>query len=483
VDKVIYLAENNLLVYDNGKIEVKDIKREKGFIGSVVKSNDLISFTFKLPKTGSEQELKIESEIKFYEEAGLDMSKRYQVIYINRELEQEKDTVLVEAIAIEEEHIKKVFKNRIEKIKYIDYLTPQFLIFKEFYNFTKIKPKIDAFVYLDKDNSFVAIYKNGEYLYSKNLNSLNLLLKQLNMSYEEFIELSQTKGLDKESYSDEEVEKIEVLDRFFSEFFMKINNILMYGKSVFYIDSIDRIYFYTPFKIKNIDRFNDFWNLSGVEFNELVISKDMEINQLDLLGLYYIKNNYDLDKYNFKIFNRPPPFYKTEVGKYSIFALLVLSLFVVDYYYRISIEDKLNNDISKLKSILNKKEKKAKKEAIKLQVLEKKYNHLLKIKSGITSDIKFFIESVKLANKIVNKPKISSDFIVFSELLKLNHLRTLSIEENDSKIVISVYTNKNNRKNIGIFMNDLLLNGFKNVKTKEILLKDNLYISEIGVLK
>jgi hypothetical protein len=83
----------------------------------------------------------------------------------------------------------------------------------------------------------------------------------------------------------------------------------------------------------------------------------------------------------------------------------------------------------------------------------------------------------------VNKPKISSDFIVFSELLKLNHLRTLSIEENDSKIVISVYTNKNNRKNIGIFMNDLLLNGFKNVKTKEILLKDNLYISEIGVLK
>jgi hypothetical protein len=95
VDKVLYLTKNNLLVYDNGKIEVKEIKREKGFIGSVVKFNDLISFTFKLPKKESEQELKIEAEIKFYEEAGLDMSKRYQVIYIYRELEQENDTILV----------------------------------------------------------------------------------------------------------------------------------------------------------------------------------------------------------------------------------------------------------------------------------------------------------------------------------------------------------------------------------------------------
>jgi ribosomal protein L22 len=409
------------------------------------------------------------------------MSKRYQVIYIYRELEQENDTILVEAIAIEEEHIKKVFKNRIEKLKYIDYLTPQFLIFKEFYHITNIKPKIDAFVYLDEDTSFVAIYKDGEYLYSKSLNPLNLLLKQLNMSYKEFIELAQTKGLDKDSYEENELEKSELIDRFFSEFFMKINNILMYGRSVFYIDSIDRIYFYTPFKIKNIDTFNDFWNLSGVEFNELVIDENIKINQIDLLGLYYVKNNSDINQYNFKIFNRPPPFYKTEFGKYSIFVFLVLSLFGADYYYRMSVENKLNSDISKLKTILNKKETKARKEKIKLQALEKKYNHLLKIKSGIRDNIKFFTESVKLANKIINKPKVSNDFVLFSKLLKLNHLRTLSIDENETKIVISVYTNKNNRKNIGRFMNDLLSNGFKNVETNEILLKDNLYISEVGV--
>jgi len=478
--KTIYLSKDKLLIYENDKIEIEEIKKENGFIGSTVKFGDLVTYSFKLPKSLSEQELKIESEIKFYEESGLDMSKKYQVVYINREIAEE-DSILVEAIAVEEEYIKKVFKDRIEKIKYLDYLTPQFLIFKEFYNTTKIEPKKDAFVYLDRETSFVAIYKDGEYLYSKSLTSLNPLLKNLGVAYDDFVKLVGEKGLDKESYAEDEIEKSELIDRYFSEFFMKINNILMYGRSVFYLDGIDRIYFYTPFKIKNIESFNDFWNLSGVEFKKLVINEEIDVNQVDLLSLYYLLNISDVNQYNFKIFNRPPPIYKTEIGKFSIFMLLVIAIFGGDFYYRMSIEDKLQSDVTKLKSILSKKEAKARVEKIRLDALQKEYDKTLKVQAGIRDKIKFFSESVNLANKIVKAPKVSDDFVLLSKLLKNDNLQTLSIDRNEMEILVKIYTNKSNRKNIGKFMKDLLKSGFDSVHTKEIMLEDNTYVSEIGI--
>jgi hypothetical protein len=482
VSKTLYLNKDNILVYENDKIDIKEIKKDSGFIGSTVKFSDLITYSFKLPKSYSAQDLKIESEIKFYEEAGLDMSKKYQVIYINREISQE-DSILIEAIAVEEEHIKKVFKERLEKVKYLDYLTPQFLVFKEFYSLTDTKPKKDAFVYLDNETSFVAIYKEGEYLYSKSLNSLNPLLKNLGTSYEDFIDLVENKGLDKESYEEDKIEKSELIDRYFSEFFMKINNILMYGRSVFYLDGIDRIYFYTPFNIKNIESFNDFWSLSGVEFKKLVINEDIKANQVDLLALHYMRNIPDVNQYNFRVFNRPPPIYKTEVGKYSIFMLLIISIFGGDYYYRTTIENGLNSDISKLKSILSKKEAKAKQEQLKLKTLEKQYNDTLKVQTGVKDKIKFFSESVDFVNKTIKTSKVSDDFIVLSKLLKNNNLQTLSIDRNESELSVIVYTSENNRKNIGKFMNDVLKSGFNSVNTKEIVLKDNTYISEIGISK
>jgi hypothetical protein len=481
LSKTIYLNQDNILVYENDNIEVKDIKKEVGFIGSTVKFSDLISYTLKLPKSYSAQELKVESEIKFYEEAGLDMSKKYHVIYIHREIEQE-DNILIEAIAVEEEHISKVFKDRIEKIKYVDYLTPQFLVFKEFYSLKKIKPKKDAFVYLDNGTSFVAIYKDGEYLYSKSLNSLTPLLKNLGTSYHDFIDLVENKGLDKESYEEDEIEQSELIDRYFSEFFMKINNILMYGRSVFYLDGIDRIFFYTPFKIKNIESFDEFWNLSGVEFTKLSVNDNLNVNQVNLLALHYLNNISDKNEYNFKVFQRPPPIYKTEVGKYSMFAILVLSLFFGDYYYKTTIEDELNGDIKKLNSILNKKEQVAKQEQLKLTLLENKYNESLKKEKEIKDRIKFFTESIAFVENAMKAPKPSKDFVLLSKLLKNNSLKTLSIDRSDNNMSINVYTDKNNRKNVGKFMNDLLNNGFSNVDTKEILLQEKeVYISEIGI--
>ena len=482
MSKVLYLGINNILAYEDDKIEIQDIKKSNEFIGSVVKFNDLITYSFKLPKSYSEQELKIESEIKFYEEANLDMSKKYYVIYINRELSQE-ENILIEAVAVEEENIRRVFKDRIEKVKYIDYLAPQFFVFKEFYPVTKTEPKRDAFVYLDKETSFVTIYENGEYLYSKSLNSLNILLKSLKLSYDEFIELAKEKGLDKESYKEEESEQAIFIDKFFSEFFMKINNILMYGRSVFYLDGIDRIYFYSPFEIKNIDTFKDFWNLSGVEFNKLVVNEELKVNQVDLLALYYIKNLEDKNQYNFNIFERPPPIYKTEVGKLSIFMVLVLCLFGGDYYYRTTIINPLKRDVSKLQAVLNEREEKSNTERAKLNFLQTKYDSALKKENEMNDKIKFFSETIKLTNKIIEEPKVSDEFVLLSKLLKNNSLKVFSIDKNSTKFLIQVYATKQDRKNIGEFMNDALNSGFGFVSTKDILLKDNKYISKIGLSK
>ena len=466
---VIYIKNLNECIKDNLK-KSECIFNKKDIITSNISIKDVITYTFKLPLSTPKEALKSEAEIQFFENAGLDLSKKYKTDYLIKEIKEE-ETYLIEAIAIEEDKLKEKFNPIIEKTKHIDFISLDVLSFGEFYNLYQKESKRDAFVYLDNNHSFIAIYKNGEYLYSKTLPDLNVLLKKIGLEYDKFLELISTKGVNKEKYETEEFLIANEIDSFFSEYFMSINNRLSYGKNIFYLDNIDNIYFYTPFKIEGADSLKNFWELTGINFERISLK---DINFLDELIYNYNKNHYE-DGENFSIFPPLPKFYQLKT--FQLFAVIIGTMLVFlgqggyIYYQNIRIQSKidyLNNQIKIKQTKLNKLQ------TINRIVINKK-NYIQKEINEIETNMQTLKKQLTIALEITNSPKRNRDLILISKLLIKYHLKSYNLLIDKNSFKVAIYTTTKNRENISNFMNALISKGYKNVFTNRIESIDNQY--------
>jgi len=478
---LIYINENTFLKKTDSTIEKLDkLKVEKNdIITSTLSIKDVITYTFKLPLSTPKDQLDTTCDIQLYENAGLDLNKQYKHFYIKKELENE-NVYLIEALAIEEDLLKSKFANIIEKTNYIDYISLSFLTFSEFYNLYEKETKRDAFVYLDNNQSFIAVYENGEYLYSKTLNPLKPLLKSLDLTYDKFIQLMDTKGVNKENYDLDDFLMANEVDKFFSDYFMSINNRISYGKSIFYLDNVDNIYFYTPFNIKDINTLKDFWELSGVNFE---VIKNEEINLLDKLAVYYNENHYK-DKINFSIFPKPPKFYKTKTFQLVMVILLSFGIFGADFAYRTYQNQQIQTTINNVAKQLKTKQSKLHKLQTINKIVINKMNSYNKEISKIHSAIEHIKKVLQTSLILTNQQKLSKELLIISNLLKKNHLYTFKIDKNDKIFEIGVYTTIKNRKYIAHFMNDLLKYNYQNIQTDNIqIINNTIYTSIIRFSK
>jgi len=470
---VIYIKNLNECIKDNTKIGCNFDKKD--ILTSSISIEDVITYTFKLPLSTPKEALKSEAEIQFFENAGLDLSKKYKTDYLIKEIKEE-ETYLIEAIAIEENKLKEKFNPIIEKTKHLDFISLDVLSFKEFYPLYEKEAKRDAFVYLDNEKSFISIYKDGEYLYSKTLPNLNNLLKKIGLDYDKFLELISTKGVNKEKYETEEFLIANEIDSFFSEYFMSINNRISYGKNIFYLDNIDNIYFYTPFKIEGIDSLKNFWELTGINFERVPLK---DINLLDEVIYNYNKNNYE-DGINFSIFPPPPKFYQLKTFQLAMVVLVTLLIFGGNggyiYYQNMQIKskiDSLNKQIKIKQSKLNRLK------TINSVIINKK-TKIEKEINEIETNMQTLKKQLTKALQIVNLPKRNKDLILISKLLQKHHLKSYKIFINKTSFEVSIYTTTKNRGNISDFMNALISKGYKNVFTNAIQsINNSYYLSKV----
>jgi len=467
--------DNTIIKLDTLEVSKKDI------ITSSLELKHTISFTFKLPKSIPEEELLSEAEIYFYENAGLNLNKEYIIDFIIKELPQE-ESYLIEAIAVDQSILQEKCKPILEKTKYIDFISFMPFTFEVFYNLYNKKPKRDTFIYLDETLSFINVFENGKYVYSKTMSSLNSLLKSLQLDIKEFKEILKNKGLDKESYDPEEFIIASEIEQFFSKYFMDVNNRLSYGANIFYLEPIENIYFYTPFEIKGIESLKDFWQIHNISFE--VIPPNEQINLLDKLAIIYNEKNYQTAK-NFSIFPRPAKFYKTKTFLVVMSFLLSISAvgahFGYEYYQIQNLkqkEKKLNKKLNKTKSLLNRLKTKNK------IILEKLSNYNSKI-HAINSEISHTKKLLEKSLEIINKPKTYDDFIILSNLLHNNKLRVLKILKNeDGSFTLEVYTKSKYRDNIAKFMYELTQYNYKNIRSNSVReVNNHYYISEIRFIK
>lgn len=275
--KYIDPFNESIISYDGKKFGIDTNK--KSYVGSRVAYSDIILHSFKIESSASDEEIANSAEIKMYEEAGLDLDKKYKITFVKKELEFE-EAYLIEAIALEEARIQERLESVLEKTSFIDYLAIPFLTFKTLYTNKIIAPQNDIFIYLGLHGSFLAIYSDGKYLSTKSLLSIEEMTKKLanagvDMTPETLKKHLTEKGVDASAYERGETVLYNELENIFSEIFTKVNDVVLYNRSVFGFEKIDRIFLSMQTgRIKGLKDFIQSFGFTDVKLHDFNLFKE-----------------------------------------------------------------------------------------------------------------------------------------------------------------------------------------------------------------
>jgi len=472
--KVVYLAKDKIYVNENGRVVKKELGYEKGVITAALKYKHILNITFKLPKNIDKDMLEAEAEKYVFTESSLDYTKEYKINFFFKEYD---DFYNVEAFVVEVDVLKKEYEKYLKTYKFIDFITAKPFVFEAYYDITKLPKKRDVFIFLNEEDAFLSCFVNGEFVFVKSLNKLSSLAKQLNLDIKETIELLSKKGLIEENY--EERVQLEIVESFFSQFFMKVNNLLSYANSYYRIDNIERMFFYSPFKIEGFfERYAEFWNLSGVEFKEYKVNTDYD--SFDYTAVIYNSKHYKNESENFSIFPRPIPFYKTQTGILTGLILAVMLAGGVDAFFRYQTLKEQESYIAKLNSQLSRQKKQIK----NLKNLIKKYDKEIALLADKNQKLKSQIDNI--AQKIDYLHSIQMKRLTANELadlvfeLKKYHLKLLSFSKENSHISLSIISDFDNSADVANFMRGMYKRGYKNVTLSKIQNYNGIYVSEVS---
>lgn len=429
------------------------------FITSYVNNKDIISTTVHLSRSIPEEDVSDILDIKAYEELGLDQANTYIISSI--EVESEGEDRKYHIFVAEPESLDELYLPIKEESKYIDLIVPAPLLYKSLYTKEILQDNAaHCFVYLTQKDAFVTIYSNGQYLYSK---SIEYSLEQI---YDKYCESIGEKVDEKEFYTILESEGLKTTNndyqqnfmKIFAEVFITINDIIIYAKRAFNLDSIDQMFIGSEKgPIIGLDDYSQNYlglHSSDFNFNYNVASDEWYTDQLQYLMLLssfdYMEDESSL--VNLTMYPRAPSFVHRASGQFiiSTFAAISLSLayplvYLVGSYvndakiYALTIENnKLTSESNKYKKILSEKKSQIKILDEKIKVLSDKYNGKVKtlttiydkkvnyrLKSGIFHTIaeelnqfEVNVDMLKSENDKLWLSLVSTDDRKFTEVIK-----------------------------------------------------------------
>ncbi|CAA6809005.1 MAG: FIG00470756: hypothetical protein [uncultured Sulfurovum sp.] len=351
---------------------------DKNYTISYVTNKDMIIASLDTGHSLSEDELEGYFYEKAYEELGLDEEKEYLIDYQKRD--NHDDSFVYNLFIVEPDKASKYFDEITEETKYIDLLIPAPLLFKTLYT-NQVLENRDAhcYIYFTMKDAFVTIYKDGNFIYSK---SLEYSLEQIYDKYcaligekvdkTEFFEILNSEGLKTTNAKYQQN-----LMKIFGEIFLQINDIVIYAKRAYNIESIQKL-FLGSINSPIIGLSDYGYNYLGIptfnlDFNFGIKNDEWYVDQLQYLmlksGLDYVSE--PQKTLNISTYPRAPIFVKRASGQFIISfivtTLLALGLplfYLVPAYsleaynLKLSSDDReLSAEVSKYKQILSEKKK------------------------------------------------------------------------------------------------------------------------------
>ncbi|MDQ7047454.1 MAG: hypothetical protein Q9M39_07480 [Sulfurovum sp.] len=458
------------------------------FVTSYVTNKDIITATVNISRSIPDEDIVDIIEIKAYEEIGLDQANSYIISSMETNIESEEEERTYHIFVVEPEALDALFLPIKKETKYLDLIVPAPLLYKSLYNKEILEVnKSHCFVYFTQNDAFVTIYRDGEYLYAK---SIEFSLEQIYDKYcesvgekvdeKEFYTILESEGL-KTSNSDYQQNFIKI----FAEIFITINDIIIYVKRAFNLDTIDQMYVGSERgSIIGLDEYSQ--NYLGLQSNDFnfnfnLTNDEWYTDQLQYL-MYLSSLEYMEDEsafVNLTMYPRPPAFVNRASGQFiiSTFGAVSLSLaypliYLVGSYvndakiYALTIEnDKLTTESIKYKKILSEKKTiingldekiknlsaryKAKTKTL-TSIYDTKVNY--RLKSGIFHTIakelnkhEVKIDNIKTEGDTVLVSLLSTDDRKLTELIKyiskkhFNELKSMDIERIEKDIANNHY--------------------------------------------
>lgn len=305
----------------------------KGFI------NSLITISKNIP----DEDLYDAVYNKAYDELDLDQAVTYQIQYIETFNNSDGDNRNFHVFIIDPAVIDEVFKDTIDKIKYLDYIIPSPLLLKSLYTKNIIEDSgVHCFIYFQENDTFITIYSHKEFVYTKSINYSFLQMHERfceiygeRVEYEFFIDFLSIGKL-KTTNSNYKEHFIKL----YKEIFANINDILTYVKRALEIEKIDMVYIdsqvATATKLNEIAEVELGIKSSYFNFNYGFEAGDKYIDQLHcLMQLYAALPQSERYECNFTMYHRPPKFIQRESGRVILLAaasLIVAFLYPVSYW-------------------------------------------------------------------------------------------------------------------------------------------------------
>lgn len=494
-EAIVYIDPFSKSIIKAAKNSFEPAKALKNyFIGSRVGYEDIITYSFKVHKSISKEDLDIQVELKMYEDVGLKTDRKYKIGYIKKELDYE-ESYIIEVFALDIQEVKEELSFVFEKTKRLDFLALPSLAFETFYKTKILSPKKDIFIYFDEKEAFLSIYKEGRYLSSSSLNTLEEIAKDIEMAISEPLsvktlrEILSEKGLDAKRYDDSEQALYDALRSVFSSIFQKINNIAMHNRSIFGFDVIERIFLSTvDGRIRGLREFVKSIGFEEAQLGDFNLFKQKsEHNFLEHIVASYILqkklNNDNAD--NFTFVEKRKPFYKTKAGSFILFA--VFAVFAFGSYPAYLLYE--NNALTKQRDMLQKRYEVLQNRTrdIKRQIVQSKLD-IKKVTDAINSQkekLSNLDKSIDELALLTSKEKKSyKTILLLDKYLQKYNLSLSGFEQKqNNRLILDIIAKYDKRDDIAKFMKDLINIGFVEVSTKEIKLNENYYISKIEIEK
>lgn len=320
------LVKNEIYPYDKSR-------GNKEFFITYLPYKDILTATIEINRNTPEDEITDNIVIKTYDDLALDPNDDYKITYIESP-NSSNDSRFYNVFAVNNSLLVGDLSYIAESTKYIDYVAKAPFLMSALYSRNILSPtEIDCFIYLQKDDAFLAIYQNGEYFESR---PIRYNLKYI---YDKFCELSGNRADEKEFFK-----KLSTTGIYFENNSERENVIQIFDDMFFYLgDLINSISKINNIKINNLYFCSDIGHIAGVDafieerlglkskpfdFSIALNQKNYDdITQLDILMMLsaqdYMANKND--DYNYSPFLRPPPIGQRPVGK--LISLCVLAFF------------------------------------------------------------------------------------------------------------------------------------------------------------
>jgi hypothetical protein len=464
---------------------------DKNFIVSYATNKDMIIASLDVGEGIDEDELEETLEIQAYEELGLDEELEYTIKY--QKQDSDELSTIYNLFITEMEVLEDKLAPVVDETKYIDLLIPAPLLYKTLYSNNILENKnAHCYIYFTMNDAFVSIYKDGNFIYSK---SIEFSLTQI---YEKYCALIGEKIPEKEFFETFESEGLKStnglfqqnLMKLFGEVFLQINDILIYAKRAYSIDSIQKL-FLGSVKGPIIGLGDYGYNYLGIPTFNLDFNFDIKNDEwyVDQYQYFMVKSALDYIQTPENILNltfnpRPPTFAKRSSGQFiigTVFAsVLALGLPLVylipsymndAYNLKLSMNEKsLSEESTKYKGILKEKQLVIKADKVELKKLE----NIFKGKAKTLTSIH---------NKKVNYKFKSGFLYTFGKDLKKFgvHVEAISSDEDNFTLYLLSKDEKKITKYIKYISKEYFKN-IKNINIKRIEIDDEGF-SYRGVLK